>query len=293
MSTFLVVSLNPTYQLIMGYERISEGDVNRTEKWRSEFSGKGVNVARALSKLGNDVTLLTHMNPSRITEFQSQADADGFKASVVEDPSPLRTCVTILQTGSNGIGMTTTELVQESPAIEGSGTEASVLDYYRQILKSVECVIFTGTRSPGYSKNLYPDMAKLAKQAGCYVIMDVKRGDLTGSLDLEPEFRPDIVKPNLAELIQTFGGGFDPLELVENLPCNAVITNGVKGCFIHEVGRELSHIDALRVRSQNTTGCGDAFTAAMADSLMKGSNLLAACHAGIRAGALKAQEEPF
>ena len=293
MSTFLVVSLNPTYQLIMGYERISEGDVNRTEKWRSEFSGKGVNVARALSKLGNDVTLLTHMNPSRITEFQSQADADGFKASVVEDPSPLRTCVTILQTGSNGIGMTTTELVQESPAIEGSGTEASVLDYYRQILKSVECVIFTGTRSPGYSKNLYPDMVKLAKQAGCYVIMDVKKGDLTGSLDLEPEFRPDIVKPTLAELIQTFGGGFDPLELVENLPCNAVITNGVKGCFIHEVGRELSHIDALRVRSQNTTGCGDAFTAAMADSLMKGSNLLVACHAGIRAGALKAQEEPF
>ena len=117
MSTFLVVSLNPTYQLIMGYERISEGDVNRTEKWRSEFSGKGVNVARALSKLGNDVTLLTHMNSSRIAEFQSQANADGFKASVVEDPSPLRTCVTILQTGSNGIGMTTTELVQESPAI--------------------------------------------------------------------------------------------------------------------------------------------------------------------------------
>ncbi|MBQ5391586.1 MAG: hypothetical protein IIU44_04375 [Spirochaetales bacterium] len=123
--------------------------------------------------------------------------------------------------------------------------------------------------------------------------MDVKRGDLTGSLDLAPEFRPDLVKPNLEELIQTFGGAFDPLELVENLPCNAVITNGVKGTFIHEVGHELAHIDALRVRSQNTTGCGDAFTAAMADSLMRGTDLLVACHAGTRAGALKAQEEPF
>ncbi|MBQ3317360.1 MAG: hypothetical protein IJG69_05380, partial [Spirochaetales bacterium] len=177
--------------------------------------------------------------------------------------------------------------------IEGRDTEASVLEAYRKILPSVKCVIFTGTRSPGYSTDLYPDMAKLAKQAGCYVIMDVKRGDLTGSLDLAPEFRPDLVKPNLEELIQTFGGAFDPLELVENLPCNAVITNGVKGCFIHEVGCELAHIDALRVRSQNTTGCGDAFTAAMADSLMRGADLLAACHAGTRAGALKAQEEPF
>lgn len=293
MSSFLVVSLNPTYQLIMGYERISEGDVNRTEKWKSCFSGKGVNVARGLAKLGNDVILLTHMNPSRVKEFHAQATAEGFKSCAIEDPSPIRTCVTVLQTGSNGIGVTTTELVQESPSIEGRDTEASVLEAYRKILPSVKCVIFTGTRSPGYSTDLYPDMAKLAKQAGCYVIMDVKRGDLTGSLDLAPEFRPDLVKPNLEELIQTFGGAFDPLELVENLPCNAVITNGVKGCFIHEVGCELAHIDALRVRSQNTTGCGDAFTAAMADSLMRGADLLAACHAGTRAGALKAQEEPF
>ena len=291
MSSFLVVSLNPTYQLIMGYSRVLEGNVNRTGSWRNEFSGKGVNVARALAALGNDVTLLTHMNPSRIPEFREQAACERFKAVVVEDPSPIRTCVTVIQDKQRG--SSTTELVQESPAIEGADTESSILDAFKAALAKTDCVVFTGTRSPGYSPDLYPRMAALAKKAGCYVLMDVKKTDLTGSLALEPDCRPNLVKPNLEELIQTYGAASDPLEIVESIPCSAVITNGVKGCFIHEPGRELVHVDALRVKARNTTGCGDAFTAALADALMRRQTLLEACHAGTRAGALKAQEEPF
>ena len=277
----------------MGYDRVRTGQVNRTSLTRSEFSGKGVNVARALAKLGNEAVLLTHMNPSRIDEFRQQASSEGFRVVVVEDPSPIRTCVTVLQNGARGVGTTTTELVQESPAIEGPDTEEKVLSAFGSLLPSVKCVVFTGTRSPGYSADLYPRMAVLAKEKGCSVVMDVKKTDLTGSLALEPSCLPDVVKPNLEELIQTYGASSDPLELVESIPCSAVITNGVKGCFIHEPGQELVHVDALRVKALNTTGCGDAFTAALADSLMRGSSLLEACHAGTRAGALKAQEEPF
>ncbi len=280
----------------MGYDRVRTGQVNRTSLTRSEFSGKGVNVARALAALGNDVSLLTHMNPSRIAEFRRQAACERFNAVVVEDPSPIRTCVTVLQNGARGArgaGTTTTELVQESPAIEGADTESKVLSAFESLLTSVRCVVITGTRSPGYSADLYPRMAALAKQAGCRVVLDVKKADLKGSLSLEPSLLPDVVKPNLEELIQTYGASSDPLDIVESIPCGAVITNGVKGCFIHEPEHELVHVDALRVKARNTTGCGDAFTAALADSLMRGSSLLEACHAGTRAGALKAQEEPF
>ena len=131
MSSFLVVSLNPTYQQIMGYDSVRTGQVNRTDRARSEFSGKGLNVARALARLGNSATLLTHMNPSRIAELRQQAASEGFNVLVVEDPSPVRTCVTVLQSGARGSGVTTTELVQESPAIEGEDTEAAVLSSVR------------------------------------------------------------------------------------------------------------------------------------------------------------------
>ena len=288
MSRFLVVSLNPTFQLIMGYQKVVEGEVNRTQNWRTEFSGKGLNVSRALAKLGNEVTLLSHINPSRAEELRTQTDAEVFSVSLVEDPSQVRTCVTVLQDRMRR-GMTTTELVQESPRIIGRDTEAKIVRNYIQLIKNADCVIITGTRSPGYRTDLYPDMVKAAKQAGCTVILDLKGTDLTGSL----KYNPDIVKPNLKELVQTFGACSDPVEMIESLPCKAVITNGSNGCFIHVPGQELEHLDALRVPSRNTTGCGDAFTAAMADSLMRGSSLLDACQAGTRAGAFKAQQEPF
>ncbi len=288
MSRFAVVSLNPTFQLIMGYQQVKEGAVNRTQNWRTEFSGKGLNVSRALARLGNQVTLLTHINPSRADELRTQAAAEGFSVDLVEDPSPVRTCVTVLQ-DRPGRGMSTTELVQESPRIIGKETERLVIEKFKHLAEEADCVVITGTRSPGYSTDLYPDMVRLAKQAGCFVVLDLKRTDLTGSL----RYNPDVIKPNLEELVQTFGACSDPLELIESLKCRAVITNGANGCFIHTPGADLEHLDALRVPSRNTTGCGDAFTAAMADSLMRGSSLLEACQAGTRAGALKAQEEPF
>jgi fructose-1-phosphate kinase PfkB-like protein len=272
----------------MGYQKVVEGEVNRTQSWRTEFSGKGLNVSRALAKLGNDVTLLTHINPTRTQELRTQADAEGFSVCLVEDPSQVRTCVTVLQDRIRR-GMSTTELVQESPKIIGKDTESNVVRSFTRLTKDADCVIITGTRSPGYSSDLYPKMVQMAKEDGCFVILDVKRTDLTGSL----KYSPDVIKPNLEELVQTFGACSDPVELIESLPCKAVITNGSNGCFIHVPGQELEHLDALRVQSRNTTGCGDAFTAAMADSLMRGLSLLDACQAGTRAGAFKAQEEPF
>lgn len=187
---FLIVSLNPTYQVIVGYGRLNEGHVNRTDRWCNGFSGKGFNVARKLADLGARAVLLTHMNPARIEECRTEARALGFEVDCVSDPSPIRTCVTILQ---------------------------------------------------------------------------------------------------------TFGCEEDPVAVLERLNCNAVITNGSKGCFVYDSkSREgLVHIGSLRVKSRNTTGCGDAFTAGLAYSLMRGCDLLAACHEGTMAGAAKAQEKPI
>ena len=73
---------------------------------------------------------------------------------------------------------------------------------------------------------------------------------------------------------------------------------GVDHDVVADLGVSVHALDRVAVRSEreasgSETGCGDAFTAAMADSLMRGTDLLVACHAGTRAGALKAQEEPF
>lgn len=305
---FLVVSLNPTYQVVVGYGRLNEGHVNRTDRWRNGFSGKGFNVARKLAELGAKAVLLTHMNPSRIEECSAEAKELGFEVTCIPDPSPIRTCVTLLQNRRRGASqeqcalpfdasesMTTTELVENTPPIEGKDTQTKVLAEYVRLLETTDCVIITGTRSQGYDSNIYAGMTAMARQAGKYIILDIKGQDLLGCLSNGEGLLPNLIKPNMEELLQTFGYEEDPVAILERLNCSAVITNGSKGCFIYDPksSEGLVHIGALRVRSHNTTGCGDAFTAGLAYSLMQGDNLLAACHAGTRTGAQKAQEAPF
>lgn len=317
----LVVSLNPTYQVIVGYGGLKDGSVNRTDCWRNGFSGKGFNVAGRLASLGASATLLTHMNPCRIDECRREAKSLGFEAVCVPDPSPVRTCVTLLRNRAKGratepfdaLGsMSTTELVENTPAIEGKDTHRRVMESFEKLIGSMDCLIITGTRSPGYERTIYADMARLAKQAGKLVVLDIKGDDLKACLSSARNegnegFMPDVIKPNLEEFFQTFGFGEgfeqglgedhvdDPVHILETLGCSAVITNGAKGCYVYDHGKggELMHIDAVKVRSRNTTGCGDAFTAALALSLLKGDDLAKACLEGVREGALKAQERPF
>lgn len=305
---FLIVSLNPTYQVIVGYGRLNEGHVNRTDRWCNGFSGKGFNVARKLADLGAKAVLLTHMNPARIEECRTEAKALGFEVDCVPDPSPIRTCVTILQNRRRGSSkekctipfdvsesMTTTELVENSPPIEGDDTQAKVLGEYERLLDASDCVIITGTRSSGYDSNIYANMTAMARRAEKYTILDIKGQDLLRCLSNEEKLLPNLIKPNMEEFLQTFGCEEDPVAMLERLNCNAVITNGSKGCFVYDPkSREgLVHIGSLRVKPRNTTGCGDAFTAGLAYSLMRGCDLLAACHEGTMAGAAKAQEKPI
>ncbi len=305
---FLVVSLNPTYQVIVGCGRLNEGHVNRTDMWRNGFSGKGFNVARKLAELGAQAVLLTHMNPSRIDECKAEAKGFSFEVCCIPDPSPVRTCVTLLQNRRRGASkeqinlpfeasesMSTTELVENAPPIEGVDTQRKVMESYEKLLNQTDCVIISGTRSQGYDSNIYASMTEKARQAGKYIILDIKGRDLVRCLSNEEKLLPNLIKPNMEEFLQTFGCEEDPVAVLERLNCNAVITNGSKGCFVYDPkSREgLVHIGALRVRSRNTTGCGDAFTAGLAYSIMKGSDLLAACHEGSRTGAQKAQEVPF
>ncbi len=305
---FLVVSLNPTYQVVVGYGRLNEGHVNRTDMWRNGFSGKGFNVARKLAELGAQAVLLTHMNPSLIDECRAEAKGLGFDVCCVSDPSPIRTCVTLLQNRRRGASkeqtnlpfdvsesMTTTELVENTPPIEGADTKRKVMDSYETLLSQADCVIITGTRSPGYDSNIYASMTAKARQAGKYIILDIKGQDLVRCLSNDEKSMPNLIKPNMEEFLQTFGFDGDPVSILERLKCNAVITNGSKGCFVYDPkSREgLVHIGAIRVKSRNTTGCGDAFTAGLAYSIMQGDDLIAACHAGSRTGAQKAQEVPF
>ena len=58
MAPILVVGLNPAWQKILEFEVLEPGEVNRARSLVQLASGKGMNAAKVLRRLGHEVHLL-------------------------------------------------------------------------------------------------------------------------------------------------------------------------------------------------------------------------------------------
>jgi 1-phosphofructokinase/tagatose 6-phosphate kinase len=268
---FLTICLNPTLQKTIVLPRLWENEVNRSDEYYLDASGKGINASRVLVQLGEPVIHLTHAG-GRNRELLSHLVAGiGIDMRAVESGSEIRYCYTLI----NREKRTTTEIVEESVPVEAE-IEQKVVDEFYRLLSGSHTVIISGTRAAGYSGEIFPSMVRDAKKAGKIVILDFRGDDLERSLP----YKPDIIKPNLSEFISTFLKGFSASEqelndaaleqvkekmtaLYRQSGIITVLTMGKHGALFMDRGHVQS-IAAQSIEPVNTIGCGDAFTAGLA-----------------------------
>jgi len=318
---FLTVCLNPTLQKTLCFPSVISGTVNRTANHRLDVSGKGINVTRVLTQLGEKAVHLTQLGGIMRPLFLSLCENDGLSVEWVESGSQIRFCYTILNEQDGSV----TELVEESEPVAVE-TEKRLMEKYDSLLTDADCLIISGTKAAGFSDTVFPIMVKKAKDNGMRIILDIRGKDLIECL----KYEPDIVKPNLYEFASTFTPELIKdndltiddkaskeqiksamLETACKYKCRVILTNGSQkilaaDCFSDRTPDGFFEADIQPVKAVNSIGCGDAFTAglaaALADSWSKkqtGSatqtksvsqtfDLNAAINEGIRCGALNA-----
>jgi 1-phosphofructokinase/tagatose 6-phosphate kinase len=294
--------MNPSLQKTLGFSSLVRDRVNRTEKHRLDASGKGVNVSRVLSQLGKPNCHLTQLGGSLRPLFLDLCAQDKLSLEWVESGSPIRFCYTLLDDADHSV----TEVVEESSPVT-PGTEERLMAAYTRLLPAHETVIISGTKAGGFSDALVPWMVRQAKEAGRQVILDLRGMDLINSL----RYKPDIIKPNLLEFIETFAPELKAgllateasdasqeerirspirdlcLELCRNYRCRIILTRGAQSIWFAESGGFAEYaLEALQ--PVNTTGSGDAFTAGLVSALSEGADLEAAVGHGARCGRLNA-----
>jgi len=290
---FLTICLNPTLQKTLCFSSVTSGEVNRTAVHRLDASGKGINVTRVLNQLGKKVIHLTQLGGTMRPLFLSLCEQDKLSVEWVESKSEIRFCYTVINESDNRV----TELVEESEAVT-SGTEERLLDKYDSLLanplflREISSVIISGTKAAGFSDAVIPSMVRKAKEKGLRVILDIKGNDLIESL----QYEPDIIKPNLEEFKATYDKkpGKDMLiELARKYKCCIILTNGRRKTLAVEKNNYFE-LSVPIVKAQNTTGCGDAFTAGLAAALedswsaKQPLDFKAAINEAMRIGALSA-----
>jgi fructose-1-phosphate kinase PfkB-like protein len=171
----------------------------------------------------------------------------------------------------------------EEPHPVDASVEPVIRTLFTQALDEVDALIITGTRAPGYAPSLYADFVREAKEKNLFVLLDLKGDDLKACLP----FRPDVIKPNLSEAVQTFLGlSVGEQEETEHLQATirfkleeihrtygtvTFLSRGKQEMWVQ--GPSFFTVPIERVEIANTIGCGDSLGAALTASLYTSTNL--------------------
>ncbi|MFD8599062.1 ribokinase [Kitasatospora sp. NPDC059646] len=255
------------------------GETVLAEGFVEGVGGKGANQAVAAARLGARVRLVARVGADAGTILRALA-AEGVDVTTVLPAADATTgiaSVVVDRAGENAIvvnpGANAALAVADLPA-ELAGGAGDVVLVQHEIAPEVVAAAVLRTREQGGTVVLNPAPARpVAPEVLAAVdVLVPNLGELAALLGVEPPAGPD--------------GARALLEHAE-LPCGAVVvTLGADGALVKRPGRPAVHLPAPVVDAVDTVGAGDTFCGALADSLARGGDLLAAAERAVRAASL-------
>jgi len=255
----LTVTLNPTVDKSYYVEKLTPGEVIRVHDKKEAAGGKGINVAKVAKLLGEDVVATGFLGGRNGDYIESVLTGLGIVTSFVRTPDETRTCVSINDESSGR----QTELL-EAGAFVTAEKRAAFTAHYTQLLGQCETVVLSGSVPAGVDDRFYPELIKIAKDAGKKVVLDT-----SGSLLKEGiEARPDMIKPNRDELISLLGREIKTVEEVitaareiQAKGIETVIVSLGKDGAVFAVGDRVYRGKTPDIKIVNTVACGDSLVA--------------------------------
>ncbi len=283
----LSIGLSPAIQKTLLFSSFKKGDVNRSESYLTDPSGKCINVCRVLSQSGINVECLTVVGKENRREFEGLCDRDLLDVTMVETTGRIRTCTTLVETESN----ICSEIVVNEPELvtpEEEGIFKSV--FLKKLSGQLKCVIISGSRLKGFSEDLIPFMVRKIKERKILLFADYKGIDLRNSLVSE-DLSSDYIKINEGEFFDTFSHYFDLREGLIDISLKYdsvfIISRGSRSVLVAENGK-IMEIPCKIIKAINPIGSGDAMTAGLAQGIIGGLSLKEAVEKGRDYGALNA-----
>ncbi len=293
----LCICLSSTIQRTISFKELKLTEVNRSQHYRTDASGKAVNSARVLTQLEEDSAVtICPLGEKNLSAFTEPAARDKLNILYAAIPGQTRECWTLLDRTAG----TTTELVVSEALLESSeekkvvaAAEIKILKMINEILPKVDGVLLAGSRPAIWSDDLYATISGMTHDAGKIFLADYIGEDMTKTLAASV---PDIIKINEEEFRRTFPElDKEPLEQAitkksEELNNVVVVTRGTEPTFAAARGK-FTACPTEKVAALNTTACGDSFNAGFLYEYLKSGNLEASLKKGTWCAARNAEHE--
>jgi len=248
----LTVTLNAALDVTYQVPALTLGESHRPSAVDTRAGGKGINVARVLRTLGHETMVTGLVGGQTGAAIRADVMAAGLREALFEMAGPSRRTVTIVSDHA-------------ATSVNEPGPPVSISDWtdfvggYNALAARASVVVLSGSLPGNLPEDAY---AQLIRATPTPTILDTSDGPLLAGLAA----RPDVVKPNAAELAAVTGIG-DPVTAARLLlarGAGAVVASlGAAGLVaVTEDGVwRAAAPEALR---GNPTGAGDACVAALA-----------------------------
>ena len=293
----LCICLSSTLQRTISFKELNLTQVNRSEHYRLDASGKAVNSARVLNQLEKGAaTVVCPLGENNLKAFTDTAERDELELCYVTIPGNTRECWTLLDRNAG----TTTELVVGEPLLKGeedlkavASAEIKMLKFINDALPQVDAVLLAGSRPKIWSDDLYATICGMTRDAGKLFLADYIGEDMKKTLAASI---PDIIKINEEEFRATFPEmDGQPLQQAITEKSRAlnniiVVTRGCDSTYAAARG-QFSECPTEKVAALNTTACGDSFNAGFIYEYVRTGDLSAALQKGTWCAARNAENE--
>lgn len=280
----MTLTLNPCVDRTLWVEDFGKPPV-RTE---SMSGGKGVNVARVLSALGEDCIAVAPCGGEGGKEFAQLAVSEGVHLIPVQISGNTRTIDTFVR-ASDFAQQVTREPGPDLTEEEINRIRDTVLSH----LDGCAVLAVCGSASCEHGARLIRELIVEAKMRGVRTLLDSNGAALTEGAKAVP----DVLKINeqeLSQLVEPSGDAMHPEAArltMEQGVGRMLLTLGERGCAQY-LWEQVSFCPAPKVDCINAVGSGDCFTAAWLHAQIRGFSDDGALLLANAAGAANAVQFP-
>ncbi|MFV9568160.1 1-phosphofructokinase [Thermoanaerobacter mathranii] len=261
------VTANPAIDRTIIVENLKLGSVNRVIRSRVDAGGKGINVAKNLKNLGDDVIALGFIGPNAKYIIDCLED-EGVKTDFVKIKNETRTNIKISDISRGEV----TDLNEYGPHVSEEEIELLKKSIFKYAKES-KVLVLSGSLPQGLPKTFYKDIIREVKSGDLKIILDADKEALLYGI----EEKPYMIKPNVQELEDVVGKKLESLEEVieegKKLKDSGIeivaISVGSRGSIV--ITKEgIYRVKPVKVEVKGTVGAGDAYVAGFAHGIYKG-----------------------
>lgn len=282
------LTVNPSLDKSTHFSGLVPEKKIRCEKPRYDAGGGGINVSKAISKLGGDSLCLFTSGGSPGEMLQELVTKERIETLVIKTKNWTR---------ENFIAFENATKAQYRFGFPGNEFSEEEKDSILSTLSELKTnyLVISGSLNEGLEANFYQKIIQIAKKSGIKIIVDTS-GE---ALEKVVESGVYLIKPNIGELAKLIG--VERLELPEleraaqNLIAKGsaeivVVSLGADGAIL--VTKDETHlVKAPKVEKKSTVGAGDSMVGGMVWALSQNKTLKEVIQLGVCCGTAATMNE--